>query len=383
MIKITFPDGSVREYEAGVTGLQIAESISSRLAQDVLACGVNGEIVELNRPINEDASVVLYKWEDAEGKHAFWHTSAHLMAEAMQELYPGMQFGIGPAIENGFYYDVMPPAGTVIRESDFAGIEKKMLELAQRKEPVVRAEISKADALKFFGERGQTYKNELIEDLEDGHISTYTQGAFTDLCRGPHLMNTGVIKAVKVTAVSSAYWRGDEKRPQMTRVYAISFPKKKMLDEYLALMEEAKKRDHRKIGHAQHRGVDTHAVPHHLRVRCRRTAKCHGRKRGPAVLFDEDCRIERQHVGHRQGDVLVQDEGVQLCFLYADLFHRTNSCNTDLTNGHHQRGVVVPPAVAGRFFLCSDCCGEAQTDKQKYWFLHIAYRFNTNKKPPE
>ena len=248
MIKITFPDGSVREYEAGVTGLQIAESISSRLAQDVLACGVNGEIVELNRPINEDASVVLYKWDDAEGKHAFWHTSAHLMAEAMQELYPGMQFGIGPAIENGFYYDVMPPAGTVIRESDFAGIEKKMLELAQRKEPVVRAEISKADALKFFGERGQTYKNELIEDLEDGHISTYTQGAFTDLCRGPHLMNTGVIKAVKVTAVSSAYWRGDEKRPQMTRVYAISFPKKKMLDEYLTLLEEAKKRDHRKIG---------------------------------------------------------------------------------------------------------------------------------------
>ena len=248
MIKITFPDGSVREYEAGVTGLQIAESISSRLAQDVLACGVNGETVELNRPINEDASVMLYKWEDAEGKHAFWHTSAHLMAEAMQELYPGMQFGIGPAIENGFYYDVMPPAGTVIRESDFAGIEKKMLELAQRKEPVVRAEISKAGALKFFGERGQTYKNELIEDLEDGHISTYTQGAFTDLCRGPHLMNTGVIKAVKVTAVSSAYWRGDEKRPQMTRVYAISFPKKKMLDEYLTLLEEAKKRDHRKIG---------------------------------------------------------------------------------------------------------------------------------------
>ena len=248
MIKITFPDGSVREYEAGVTGLQIAESISSRLAQDVLACGVNGETVELNRPINEDASVVLYKWEDAEGKHAFWHTSAHLMAEAMQELYPGMQFGIGPAIENGFYYDVMPPEGTVIREADFANIEKKMLELVQRKEAVVRADISKADALKFFGERGQTYKNELIEDLEDGHITTYTQGAFTDLCRGPHLINTGVIKAVKVTAVSSAYWRGDEKRPQMTRVYAISFPKKKLLDEYLTLLEEAKKRDHRKIG---------------------------------------------------------------------------------------------------------------------------------------
>ena len=248
MIKITFPDGSVREYEAGVTGLQIAESISSRLAQEVLVCGVNGEIVELNRPIKDDASVVLYKWEDAEGKHAFWHTSAHLMAEALQELYPGIQFGIGPAIESGFYYDVMPPADVVIRESDFGNIEKKMLELVQRKEPVVRAEISKADALKFFGEHGQTYKNELIEDLEDGHISTYTQGSFTDLCRGPHLLNTGLIKAVKVMAVSSAYWRGDEKRPQMTRIYGISFPTKKMLDEHLALLEEAKKRDHRKIG---------------------------------------------------------------------------------------------------------------------------------------
>ncbi len=248
MIKITFPDGSVREYEAGVTGLQIAESISSRLAQDVLACGVNGETVELNRPIMEDASVKLYKWDDAEGKHAFWHTSAHLMAEALQELYPGIQFGIGPAIENGFYYDVMPAEGTVIREGDFAEIEKKMTELVQRKETLERRDISKTDALKFFGDRGQTYKNELIADLEDGHITTYTQGAFTDLCRGPHLLSTAPIKAVKILAVSSAYWRGDEKRPQMTRLYGISFPKKKMLDEYLVLLEEAKKRDHRRIG---------------------------------------------------------------------------------------------------------------------------------------
>lgn len=248
MVKITFPDGSVREYEKGVTGLQIAESISSRLAQDVLACGVNGETVELNRPIDEDATIQLYKWEDAEGKHAFWHTSAHLMAEAMQELWPGTQFGIGPAIENGFYYDVMPPQGVSISDSDFPAIEKKMQELAQKKEALVREDISKADALKFFGDRGQTYKNELIEELEDGKITTYTQGAYTDLCRGPHLLNTGAIKAVKVMSVSSAYWRGDEKRPQMTRVYGVAFPKKKLLDEYLALLEEAKRRDHRKIG---------------------------------------------------------------------------------------------------------------------------------------
>ena len=248
MIKITFPDGSVREYEAGVTGLEIAQSISQRLAQDVLACGVDGETVELNRPIHQDASVLLYKWEDAEGKHAFWHTSAHLMAEALQELYPGIQFGIGPAIENGFYYDVMPAEGVTIREADFVEIEKKMKELVQRKENLVRQDISKADALKFFGDRGQTYKNELIEDLEDGHITTYTQGAFTDLCRGPHMLNTAPIKACKVLSVSSAYWRGDEKRPQMTRLYAITFPKQKMLDEYLQMLEEAKKRDHRKIG---------------------------------------------------------------------------------------------------------------------------------------
>ncbi len=248
MIKISFPDGSVREYEAGVTGLQIAESISSRLAQDVLACGVNGETVELNRPIMEDASVVLYKWDDEEGKYAFWHTSAHLMAEALQELYPGTQFGIGPAIEKGFYYDIMPAEGTVIREADFLNIEKKVAELVQRKETLVRKEISKSNALKFFGEHGQTYKNELIADLEDGKITTYTQGAFTDLCRGPHLLSTAPIKAFKVLSVSSAYWRGDEKRPMMTRIYAITFPKKKQLDEYLTLLEEAKKRDHRKIG---------------------------------------------------------------------------------------------------------------------------------------
>ena len=248
MIKITFPDGSVREYESGVTGLQIAESISSRLAQDVLACGVNGETVELNRPITQDATIQLYKWDDKEGKHAFWHTSAHLMAEALQELYPGTQFGIGPAIENGFYYDVMPAEGVVIREAMFPEIEKKVMELVQRKEALVRRDISKADALKFFGDKGQTYKNELIADLEDGHITTYTQGAFTDLCRGPHLMSTAPIKAFKVLSTSSAYWRGDEKRPQMTRIYAITFPKQKQLQEYLDLLEEAKKRDHRKIG---------------------------------------------------------------------------------------------------------------------------------------
>ena len=248
MIKITLPDGSVLEREAGVTGYEIAESISPRLAADVLACSVNGETVELNRPITEDAELVLFKWDDEQGKHAFWHTSAHLMAEALQELYPGTQFGIGPAIERGFYYDVMPPEGTVIREADFEAIEKKMMELVQRKEALVRRDISKQDALKFFGDKGQTYKNELIADLEDGHITTYTQGAFTDLCRGPHLTSTAPIKAVKITAVSSAYWRGDEKRPQMTRIYGITFPKKKLLDEYITLMEEAKKRDHRKIG---------------------------------------------------------------------------------------------------------------------------------------
>ena len=248
MIKITFPDGSVREYEAGVTGLQIAESISARLAQDVLACSVNDEIVELNRPINEDASIRLHKWDDAEAKHAFWHTSAHLLAEALQELYPNIQFGIGPAIENGFYYDVDPGEGVTIKEGDLANIEKKMAELVAKNESVVRNEISKDEVLKMFSERGETYKCELISELEDGTITTYTQGAFTDLCRGPHLMTTAPIKAIKLTSVAGAYWRGDEKRKMMTRIYGVSFPKKKMLDEYLAMMEEAKKRDHRKIG---------------------------------------------------------------------------------------------------------------------------------------
>ena len=248
MIKITFPDGSVREYEAGVTGLQIAESISSRLAQDVLACSVNDEIVELNRPIHEDASIRLHKWDDAEAKHAFWHTSAHLLAEALQELYPNIQFGIGPAIESGFYYDVDPGEGVTIKEGDLEKIEKKMAELVAKSESVVRNEISKDEVLKMFSERGETYKCELISELEDGTITTYTQGAFTDLCRGPHLLSTAPIKAIKLTSVAGAYWRGDEKRKMMTRIYGISFPKKKMLDEYLVMMEEAKKRDHRKIG---------------------------------------------------------------------------------------------------------------------------------------
>lgn len=249
MVKITFPDGSVREYEQGVTGLQIAESISPALARNVVSCGVNGETVELDRPINEDASVELYKFEDEQGKHTFWHTSAHLLAEALQELYPGIQFGFGPAVESGFFYDVMPAEGQVISENDFAKIEAKMMELAKKNEPVVRKEIAKADALAEFKADGQQYKCEHIEqDLEDGTITTYTQGNFTDLCRGPHLMNTGLIKAVKITSVAGAFWRGDAKREQMTRIYGISFPKKKMLDEYLVILEEAKKRDHRKIG---------------------------------------------------------------------------------------------------------------------------------------
>ena len=249
MVKITFPDGSVREYEQGVTGLQIAESISPALARNVVSCGVNGETVELNRPINEDANVELYKFEDEQGKHTFWHTSAHLLAEALQELYPGIQFGFGPAVESGFFYDVMPAEGQVISENDFAKIEAKMMELAKKNEPVVRKEVVKADALAEFKADGQTYKCEHIEqDLEDGTITTYTQGNFTDLCRGPHLMNTGLIKAVKITSVAGAFWRGDAKREQMTRIYGISFPKKKMLDEYLVILEEAKKRDHRKIG---------------------------------------------------------------------------------------------------------------------------------------
>ncbi len=248
MIKITFPDNSVREYPKGTTPMQIAESISSRLAQDVLSAGVNGQIWDLSRPINEDASVKLYKWEDPEGKYTFWHSSAHLMAEALQELYPNTKFGIGPPIENGFYYDVDPGDGVAIKDADFVAIEAKMYELINKKEEIKRTNISKEDALAFFGAKHDQYKTELISELEDGTITTYTQGGFTDLCRGPHIPNTSYIKAVKILSVAGAYWRGDEKRPQLTRLYAITFPKKKLLDEYLILLEEAKKRDHRKIG---------------------------------------------------------------------------------------------------------------------------------------
>ena len=249
MVKITFPDGSVREYEKGITGLQIAESISPALARDVVSCGVNGETTELNRPIETDATIALYKFDDAEGKRTFWHSSAHLLAEALQELYPGIQFGFGPPIENGFFYDVMPKEGTAISENDFPKIEDKMRELAKKNEAIVRRDISKADAMKEFGADGQQYKCEHIDlDLEDGTISTYTQGSFTDLCKGPHLMSTGAIKAIKLTSVAGAFWRGDAEKDQMTRIYGITFPKKKMLDEYLEMIEEAKKRDHRKIG---------------------------------------------------------------------------------------------------------------------------------------
>ncbi|HOH70533.1 MAG TPA: threonine--tRNA ligase, partial [Paludibacteraceae bacterium] len=248
MIKITFPDGSVREYAKGTTAYQVAESISPRLAADTLTVSVNGELCDLNSPLKSDCTLKFHKWDDEEGKHAFWHTSAHLMAEALQELYPGIKFGIGPAIENGFYYDVEPADGTVIKDGDLPAIEKRMAELVAKKEAVVRKEISKADALKFFAETDQTYKVELIEELEDGTITTYTQGAFTDLCRGPHMVNTSEIKAIKLLSVAGAYWRGDEKRKQLTRIYGITFPKKKMLDDHLALLEEAKKRDHRKLG---------------------------------------------------------------------------------------------------------------------------------------
>ena len=247
MINITFPDNSVKQFEKGTTPLQIAESISSRLAQDILAASVNDAQWDITRPIYEDATIKLFKWDEAEGKHAFWHSSAHLLAEALQELYPGVKFGIGPAIETGFYYDI-DPNGNTITAAEFPKIEAKMLELAQRKEEIKRADISKEDALKLFGERGEVYKCELINELEDGHITTYTQGSFTDLCRGPHIPNTAPIKAVKIMSLAGAYWRGDEKRDQLVRVYGVSFPKKKMLDEYLQLLEEAKKRDHRKLG---------------------------------------------------------------------------------------------------------------------------------------
>ncbi len=247
MINITFPDGNVKQFEDGTTPYQVAESISSGLARNILAAKLDDEEWDIARPITRDGAIKFFKWEDEEGKHAFWHTSAHLLAEALQELYKGVQFGIGPAIENGFYYDIDPGENT-ITSADFEKIEKKMLELVARKEDVVRRDISKADALKFFGNGGQSLKCELISELEDGHITTYTQGNFTDLCRGPHIPTTAPIKAVKILSLAGAYWRGDEKRPQLVRVYGISFPKKSMLDEYLTLLEEAKKRDHRKLG---------------------------------------------------------------------------------------------------------------------------------------
>ena len=256
MINITFPDGSVRAFEKGVTGYEIAKSISPRLAEEVLAVAVKpatdttvgkGVTYDLNRPIEEDSSIVLLKWDDDEGKRVFWHSSSHLMAEALEDIFPGVKFGIGPAIENGFYYDV-DLGGRQITDADFAKIEKRMLELAREKQDFVRQDVSKADALKHFEETGDKYKCELIKELADGTITYYTNGHFTDLCRGPHLRNTEVIKAVKLTAIAGAYWRGDEKREQLTRIYGISFPKKSMLDEYLVLLEEAKKRDHRKLG---------------------------------------------------------------------------------------------------------------------------------------
>ena len=256
MINITFPDGSVRAFEKGVTGYEIAKSISPRLAEEVLAVAVKpatdttvgkGVTYDLNRPIEEDSSIVLLKWDDDEGKRVFWHSSSHLMAEALEDIFPGVKFGIGPAIENGFYYDV-DLGGRQITDADFAKVEKRMLELAREKQDFVRQDVSKADALKHFEETGDKYKCELIGELADGTITYYTNGHFTDLCRGPHLRNTEVIKAVKLTAIAGAYWRGDEKREQLTRIYGITFPKKSMLDEYLVLLEEAKKRDHRKLG---------------------------------------------------------------------------------------------------------------------------------------
>ncbi len=248
MIKITFPDQSVREFEAGVTGFDIAQSISPRLAKEVLSITVNETVMDLTRPITSDASIKLHKWEDEEGKHAFWHSSAHLMAEAIESLFPGTKFGIGPTIENGFYYDIDTGDDVVIKDSDLPKIEKKFKDLASQKLQYSRSEVSKAEALEYFTEKNDEYKLELINDLEDGTISFYKQGNFTDLCRGPHLPSTAPIKAVKLLSVAGAYWRGDETRKQLTRIYAISFPKAKMLEEYMVLLEEAQKRDHRKIG---------------------------------------------------------------------------------------------------------------------------------------
>lgn len=248
MINITFPDHSVRQYEEGVSGIDIAKSLSNSLAREVLAITVNEELWDINRPIHNDASIRLHKWEDPEAKHAFWHSSAHLMAEAIEKLFPGTKFGIGPAIENGFYYDVDPGEGRQISDTDLPAIEKMMKELASKKEQYSRREVSKIEALKYFTEKGDEYKIELISDLEDGTISLYSQGDFTDLCRGPHLPDTSPLKAIKLLNIAGAYWRGDEKRRMLTRIYGITFPKQSMLDEYLVMLEKAKERDHRKIG---------------------------------------------------------------------------------------------------------------------------------------
>jgi threonyl-tRNA synthetase len=248
MINITFPDGSVRKYEPGVTGMEIARSLSNSLAREVLSINVNNEIWDLNRPIGQDATIKLNKWEDEDGKHAFWHSSAHLMAEAIESLYPGTKFGIGPAIENGFYYDVDMGDEVILSDGDLPAIEQKMRELASLKSPYLREEISKEQALKYFGGKGDEYKTELIGELEDGTITFYHQGKFTDLCRGPHLTDTSPIRAIKLLNVAGAYWRGDEKRRQLTRIYGVTFPKQKMLEEHLELLEQAKLRDHRKLG---------------------------------------------------------------------------------------------------------------------------------------
>ena len=248
MIKITLPDNSVREYSKGITGAEIASSISPGLAKEVLSVTVNGEIWDLTRPIEEDSSVRLHKFDDNEGKHAFWHSSAHLMAEAIEQLFPGTKFGIGPAIENGFYYDVDPGEAVTITELDLPLIEKRMKELAAQAQPFLREPVTREEALRIFSEKGDSYKTELISELEDGTITLYRSGDFTDLCRGPHLRDSGAIKAIKVLSLAGAYWRGDEKRKMMTRIYGITFPKQKMLDEYLEMLEEAKKRDHRKLG---------------------------------------------------------------------------------------------------------------------------------------
>ncbi len=247
MIRITFPDNTVQEFEEGVTGLDIARSISNRLAKEVLSVSVDGVVWDVHRPIYHDAKIKLYTWDDEEGKHAFWHSSAHLMAEALEELYPGIKFGIGPSIDQGFYYDV-DPGDRAITDADLPGIEEKMQEIVARKEAFQREEVPKEKAMEYYQDKGDQYKVELIRELEDGEISFYTNGNFTDLCRGPHLPNTGYIKAVKLLGVAGAYWRGDEHNKQMTRIYGITFPKKKMLDEYLQMLEEARKRDHRKLG---------------------------------------------------------------------------------------------------------------------------------------